>query len=287
MYVLGVFVRTVRWRLLLPDFKGPAASVRRLAELYFVSFFFNSFLPTGIGGDVVRIAEVARAVGVPTAASSVIADRAVGLVATGLLALLALPFVAGRFSLPLALITGVAAIGIPVAFWLLIQFRPRGSSAASYLPSWVRLLVGRVAEIAEALTAYPQRALVRSLAVSLVFAFTNILTYVCIGNALQVNLSLAYYALASPVITLVLLIPISFNGLGTRDFTYQALFVPVGATPQGALAMSLAYHALNLITAIVGGIIYAFMGMAEATSREDRAQQLVATDRLPRAGSEE
>jgi uncharacterized membrane protein YbhN (UPF0104 family) len=217
----------------------------------------------------------------------VIADRAVGLVATGLLALLALPFVGGRLSLPLALITGVAAIGIPVAFWLLSRFGSRGLSAASYLSAWARPLVGRVAEIAKALTAYPPRDLGRSLAVSLIFALTNILTYVCIGSTLQVNLSLAYYALVSPVITLVLLIPISFNGFGTRDFTYQALFVPAGVTPQDALAMSLAYHALNLIAAIMGGIIYILLGMAEATSKEERAQQLVAADRVLRVESKE
>ena len=98
------------------------------------------------------------------------------------------------------------------------------------------------------------------------------LTYVCIGRAFQVDLSLGYYTLVSPVITLVLLIPLSFNGLGIRDVTYQALFVPAGVAPDDALAMSLAYHALNLITAMIGGVIYALMGIAETASRDERAQ---------------
>jgi uncharacterized membrane protein YbhN (UPF0104 family) len=91
---------------------------------------------------------------------------------------------------------------------------------------------------------------------------------------LDINLSLVYYILVSPVITLVLLVPVSINGLGTRDFTYQALFVPAGVVPQDALAMSLAYHALNLVTAIIGGVMYALMGMAEAASKEERARLL-------------
>jgi glycosyltransferase 2 family protein len=272
IYVAGVFVRAVRWRFLLPRLNAPAIRIRRLAELYFVSFFFNSFLPTGIGGDVVRIAEVAPAVGLPAAASSVIADRAMGLAATSLLALFALPFVGGRLSLPLALITGASAIGVPVAFWLLTRYRSGELSEASYLPSFVHPLVRQVSEIAKALAAYTHSELGRALAVSLVFAMTNVLNYACIGAALQIDLSLVYYMLVSPVITLVLLIPISINGLGTRDLTYQALFVPVGVAPQDALAMSLAYHALNLITAVIGGAVYALMGMAEAASKEDPAQ---------------
>src|SRR5512135_3009086 len=58
IYIAGVFVRAVRWRLLLPQSNEPAIRLRRLTGLYFASFFFNSFLPTGIGGDVVRIGEI-------------------------------------------------------------------------------------------------------------------------------------------------------------------------------------------------------------------------------------
>ncbi len=269
-YVAGVFIRAVRWRLLLPQSNEPAIRLRRLVGLYFASFFFNSFLPTGIGGDVVRIGEITQAVGLPTAASSVIADRAIGLVASGLLALAVLPWLGGYLSWPLALITGVVAIGLPVGFWLLTRYTPKGTSPANRLPTFLRPVVNPVLEIAKALAAYSRRVLVRALLVSLAFALTNALTYAWIGAALNIDLPLGYYILVSPVITLILLIPVSVNGLGTRDVTYQALFVPAGVTPQAALAMSLIYHAFNLIAAIIGGIVYAFMGMVGATAGKER-----------------
>jgi uncharacterized membrane protein YbhN (UPF0104 family) len=271
MYFVGVLVRASRWRLLLPQPNGPAVRLRRLVQLYFASFFFNSFLPTGIGGDVIRITEVTRAFGLSTAASSVIADRAIGLIAAGLLALMALPWVGGNLSWPLALTTGVVAIGIPIGFWLLTRYRPTGTSPANHLPVLVRPIVNRMLEVAKALMAYPRRVLVRALVVSLAFALTNVLVYVWIGAALNIDLSLAYYILVSPIITLILLIPISVNGLGTRDVIYQALFVPVGVAPQAALAMSLIYHAFNLIAAIIGGVVYAFMGLSGTTTSGERA----------------
>ena len=271
IYFAGVFVRAIRWQILLPRLNLPAIRLSRLVELYFASFFFNSFLPTGIGGDIIRITEIAPAVGLPTAASSVIADRAIGLVASGLLALMALPWVGGSLSWPLALTTGVVAIGLPIGFWLLTRYRPTRLSLQGHLPKALRPIVNRLLEIAKALMAYPRPLLVRALLVSLAFALTNALTYACIGAALSIELPLAYNILVSPVITLVLLLPISVNGLGTRDVTYQALFVPVGVAPQAALAMSLIYHAFNLIAAIIGGVVYGLMGMAGATTSSKHA----------------
>lgn len=271
VYVLGVLVRAVRWGVLLRGLGVSRLSIGRLTALYFVSFFFNSFLPTGIGGDVVRIAEVARTAGTPAAASSVIADRAIGLVATSLLALLALPLAGTRLTPILAWVAGAAIVGPTLFFWILRWGGAKGlAPVGSALPFLRRLTNHRqVHHTTEALAAYTLPDLTLALSVSLAFAATNVLTYACIGEAVHVDLPLSYYMLVSPIITLVLLVPISFNGFGTRDVAYQALFVPVGVMSGGALAMSLCYHALNLLTAIVGGGMYALMGATETLASDD------------------
>jgi len=275
VYILGVLVRAVRWSVLLRGLGVNTPSIWKLTALYFVSFFFNSFLPTGIGGDVVRIAEVARTAGAPAAASSVIADRAVGLVATSLLALVALPLAGARLNPILAWVAGVAVVGPTVFFWILRWGGARGLAAIGSDLPLLRPLTHhpKVRQTTEALAAYTPSDLMLALIVSLVFAGTNVLTYACLGKAVHVDLPLTYYMLVSPIITLVLLVPISFNGLGTRDVAYQALFVPVGVVSASALAMSLAYHALNLLTAVAGGGVYALMGATEALARgEGKAQ---------------
>jgi len=265
VYVLGVLVRAVRWGVLLRGLGASPLSIGRLTALYFVSFFFNSFLPTGIGGDVVRIAEVARTVGMPAAASSVIADRAVGLVATSLLALVALPLAGTRLNLILAWVAGAAVVG-PTLFFLVLRWGGvRWLAAISNAAPLLRPLTDhpKLRQTTSALSAYTLRDLMLALVVSLGFSVTNVLTYVCIGEAVHVDLPLAYYMLVSPIITLILLVPISFNGIGTRDVAYQALFVPVGVLSGSALAMSLTYHVFNLLTAAAGGGVYAIMGTAE------------------------
>ena len=60
---------------------------RRLTESIWVSMFFNNFLPSNIGGDVVRIADTAPAAGSKTLAMTVIlVDRVLGLTALVIIA---------------------------------------------------------------------------------------------------------------------------------------------------------------------------------------------------------
>jgi len=279
-YLAGVLVRALRWQILLNGLGARGLRIPRLVGLYFVSFFFNSFLPTGIGGDVMRIAEAARArclpgaggcgpgetVGAARAASSVVADRAVGLVATAILALLALPFAGTGVPWPIVATAAVIALGVPAGFALVAGREAAGLAWLGRRVPWLRRLTEHrtVRETAAAFTAYRPRDLALAAGVSLLFSAINAITYACIGLALNIVLPLAYYMLASPIVTLVLLVPISFNGLGTRDGAYLLLFVPAGVTRDGALAMSLMYHAVNYVTAIAGGVVYAGMGTAES-----------------------
>ena len=68
-----------RWRRLL-DAQGFPVPLRRLTSSYLVASFFNNFLPSNIGGDVIRVRDSARLTGTNTTTSlAVIAiDRILG-----------------------------------------------------------------------------------------------------------------------------------------------------------------------------------------------------------------
>ena len=92
LMIMGTALRAVRWQVLLQalDIHVP---LRRLVQLYFIGAFFNIFLPTGLGGDAVKMAELARSTGrAPEAVGTTLVDRATGLWVLFVLALLALPF---------------------------------------------------------------------------------------------------------------------------------------------------------------------------------------------------
>ncbi len=78
-----------RWQLLLGGL-GRAASLRRLTASYLIATFFNNFLPSNIGGDIVRVRDGSRLTGSTTASLAVVGiDRILGFGALYLLAAVA------------------------------------------------------------------------------------------------------------------------------------------------------------------------------------------------------
>ena len=66
-----ILVSAWRWGLLL-NAQGLVFSFSRLTSSFLVATFFNNFLPSNIGGDVVRIADTAPAAGSKTLATTVV-----------------------------------------------------------------------------------------------------------------------------------------------------------------------------------------------------------------------
>ena len=81
LYLVHVMAATWRWYVLLHAQDIDAAPGRLFAS-YLVAIFFNNFLPSNIGGDVVRVSDTARRAGSKTLATTiVIVDRGLGLLA--------------------------------------------------------------------------------------------------------------------------------------------------------------------------------------------------------------
>src|SRR5512139_3302631 len=77
-YVAMLALATWRWQILLKAL-GVAAPLRRLTASYLVATFFNNFLPSNIGGDVVRVRDGSRITGSTAASLAVVGiDRILG-----------------------------------------------------------------------------------------------------------------------------------------------------------------------------------------------------------------
>ena len=167
MFVLGVVVRAARWQTLLVAL-GVQRPLSELSTWYFVGSFFNVVLPTGFGGDAVRVAELAQDTQrLDLAVNSVVVDRYLGL-----MVLLAMGLISGM------LIPGVAPAAVA---WVTAALFMAGLMAAVALamPWWADLaarpgLLGRVVSLlkiptlAAAVRPYDRRTLARALAISLV-----------------------------------------------------------------------------------------------------------------------
>ncbi len=257
----GMFIRTFRWRILL-NAVGAKVSASRLLYLYFVGGFFNVFLPTGLGGDVVRVLEIGPSATSEQAAGTVLVDRLAGFVALFVMALAALPFASGVLPPSLALAIGLLAGAVCLGAALLFEGRLLRRLTAR-LPGALSLASGGwLSRTYVVITACGARAIWGALGVSAVYNLSVIWASALVARAFALQVSAWYFLLFIPITVLALLVPISIGGLGVRENIYVALFGQVGLITAQATVLSLGVYSLDVVTGLVGGVLYLMIGLA-------------------------
>jgi glycosyltransferase 2 family protein len=253
IYSSGAFVRAYRWQGLL-DVLGVRLGLKRLSWLYFIGFFFNQLVPTGIGGDAMRTYMLAKdGAGGAIAVNSVLVDRAAGLyslLVMGTIALLIRPSLASAqvATLLIGLTLGITA---GTVFFLL------GARWFNFdrLPAFARnKFVKAFDKFYKSFGNYNWKSIARALIVSVGFNFLLIITNIFLAKAFGLEISIWYFFLFVPLISTSLLLP-SINGLGTRELAYVFLFGQIGVGESDAIAMSLGFYGLNIFLALIGGFL--------------------------------
>jgi len=259
-YVGMLGLATWRWRLLLETL-GVDAPLRRLTSSYLVATFFNNFLPSNIGGDVVRVRDGSRLTGSTAASLAVVGiDRILGFGALYLLA-------AGAFVLGGPVERGLAGArvvlaGLALLFLALgyVFFRPgvaRGLLAATRLDR-VPWLLEQFEAAQGAVHSY--RASVASVATafgaSLVIQSLAVWYYVSIAGALRIPLPVSAAFLMVPLCTLLQAVPISFNGWGLREGLFTLYFSQIGLPRDNGLAFSIVGAGLAVMLSLSGAVAW-------------------------------
>jgi uncharacterized protein (TIRG00374 family) len=255
----GVALRAVRWLALLRALEIDVP-LGRLVRLYYVGTFFNIFMPSGFGGDAIRIIELARySKKTPEAIGTVLVDRATGLWVLFVLGLLALPFAASSLSPQMVTGIGAVALAVVVGGWLVM-----GTRFVPWLSSRVRL-PGRdkLDRFYHAVSGCGYRALGQACAISLAFNLMNVYTNYTIARAFDVRLPLGVFVTFAPVLAMSLMLP-SVGGLGVREEAYRLLYGTVAVADTLSVAISLTtFGVQTLLPGIVGAVLYALEGAAQ------------------------
>lgn len=271
LFLTGEVVRAFRWRALLQGL-GLRPPFFLLLKLYFIGGFFNTFLPSGFGGDVIRVLELGREGDSPAALGTVLVDRMTGILSLMMLGLIVLPFAHGLVLWVRWLFLAIALGGL-VAGGLVLQ----GSVVRRLfvaLPGKLSLTgEGPVARIFAAVTGCGTRALLQALALSTLFNLLNIAVYWLCASTVGMDLNLAFYFVLVPLLSLTLIVPISVGGLGARDWVAQMLLAPTAVPDARIAAWTLSVWTVTAAAGLVGGLLYLWQGIAGLTRRMgDRGQ---------------
>src|SRR6476620_5455852 len=262
IYAVNMIASTWRWHLLL---RAQEVNLRRrwLLGSFLVASFFNNFLPSNIGGDVIRISDTARAARSRTlAATVVLMDRVLGLMALIFVAAVGAS-AAGAVhpaALPIwpiwlwaGLLAGAAAsapaVFAPVGFSRLLQ------PLTVFHPEWVGSRIDTLIEILTRFRARPG-TLARCFATAVFVQGTMVLYYFAVTYALPVNVALSDIAVIVPISFVVQMLPVSFGGFGVREATFSIYFSRIGQPIESAIAMSLIGQALIILFSLTGAAVY-------------------------------
>lgn len=264
--ILGTALRAYRWQALLLGLELPVP-IGRLIKLYFVGTFFNTFLPSGFGGDVVRVLELTQdSHRAHEATGTVLVDRLTGILVLLAMALLAVPFSLNL--IPPALVASIAALAVGglVGGWLLFQQRLLGR-VIGFIPEGLPFGAKRqVKKLYAAISGSGSKAMGQALGISLAFNILLIFLNYSIARSVGVEVSLSYFFLFVPPTSLALMVP-TVGGLGAREWAYTELWPQIGVGAAEAVAMSLLNYAVNAATGIIGGAIYAGEGLLSIIRR--------------------
>jgi uncharacterized protein (TIRG00374 family) len=265
----GVLIRAFRWQILLKAIQVEVP-LGELTAIYFIGFLFNNLLPSGLGGDAIRMLELSKHTERGSdAVTSVVVDRFLGLSSLQAIALAALLFDWRAIPAAVAYFT-VVILAVSLTFGYLLINRRLYLLLRRRVGLFRRLTgVKKISNLFESFQRYPLPALGKAYLVALLFNLSLIAMNIFLGLAVGAKASLAQYAVFVPVTSLVLLIPISFAGLGVREETYRQLFGQIGVPNEIAVAMSLLVYVFgNIFTGLIGGVVYLWRSARSAAGVE-------------------
>jgi hypothetical protein len=270
----GLFLQSLRWKLFL-DTHAIHASPLRLFRQYWVSRFFNNFLPGQAGGDASRIFYGwDKTVKKTKLTSSVIMDRVVGLLGLFLVAA-AVGFARYDFvsRVGLGLWPWCAAAGAIVVLALITMRAPTiwAQRVTRFLPS--KALRSNVAGVLRDLAVHNGQwgQLAAGVALSAGFYVVAALHAYLAFLAFGVEIDFVGILVTVPLIAMIMAVPISVNGWGVAEVVKVVLYAQLGATSVEALSVALLGRVTLSLIGGIGGVIYLLSPDRAAEPRRGRS----------------
>jgi len=254
----SVVLSTLRWQRVLAALEIPAR-LPTLLRHYLAGLFVGNFLPSTIGGDVLRVTRLSVENGEPPPTfASVVLERLSGWIVLPVMTLVAMALQpallhkgsATRVAVALAAGTLVLLAGI-----VLVAAHPRLLGRHADNPGWLRF-VGAVHLGVDRFRHHPAAA-AGVLAAGFVYQFTVVLAAWTAAEALGIDIGLTVLLAFFPVVAIAQVLPVTFSGLGVREGALVLFLHPFDVTQAQAIALGLLFYAMNLAVSLLGAPAFA------------------------------
>jgi uncharacterized membrane protein YbhN (UPF0104 family) len=253
LHLLGV----VKWRLLL-NLAGADLGFLQAVRCYYWGLFGNVFLPSLVGGDVVRAGmafTVARSRAAVVLGSLI--DRTedvLGLGAVAAAGVLLLPRSLDPQSRKVFWALG-AALGVAGVVCLAALF----AMPVRRFPFKVRRMLVKLRRAGRSVADRPVRVLL-CLGLGVVLQLCQVGINFWLGVACGMHVAFGVWLFAWPLAKLSALLPVTQGGIGVREAALVGLLLPFGAPPVLSAAAGVVFEAITTIGGLIAGIIAILAG---------------------------
>jgi uncharacterized membrane protein YbhN (UPF0104 family) len=250
---VSVVLSTLRWQRVLIALELPAR-LRTLLGHYLAGLFVGNFLPSTIGGDVLRVTRLSAENGAPPPTfASVVLERLSGWIVLPLMTLTTMALhptllhkgTATRLAVALSVGTLVLLAGI-----VLVAAHPRLLGRHADNPGWLRF-VGAVHLGVDRFRRHPAAA-AGVLGAGFVYQLTVVIAAWTAARALGIDVGLTVLLAFFPAVAIAQVLPVTFSGLGVREGALVLFLHPFDVTQGQAIALGLLFYAMNLAVSLLG-----------------------------------
>jgi len=257
-YKAALLIGSRRWQLLMKTHNMQVSYPVALG-LNYLGCFFNNFMLSLTGGDIVKAYYASKMTSSKKAeaATIVFLDRLIGFSGLLILGVAGVLFGAGNERMHSAMII---VCGVILIFVVLGFFAFNKNFARKLGKYFMGRKVGEtLRKVYNAVYFYKssKSMLVRALVFSVIVWTLLILVNFQLARGLGMELRAGYFFAFIPVINIISSIPITIAGWGLREQMYKQFFCPVGVDGEIAVSLSIAYALIMLLWSLVGGVLYA------------------------------
>jgi uncharacterized membrane protein YbhN (UPF0104 family) len=258
----GIVASAMRWQAVLAGLDRHVRA-RTLVHHYLAGLFVGNFLPSTIGGDVLRVRRLAVETGAGADAfASVVLERLTGMLVLPVITLFALAINPGlrNEGTPsvVAFTMSVTALALLVVILWLVS-HPSVGGRLTGSGKWQEF-AGAVHLGAARFRRHP-RAAVGVLLAAFGYQLLVVLAAFCAARAVDLDqLGITACLAFIPAVAMAQTLPISLGGLGIREGALVLFLHPLGVSNGRAIAIGLLVYGLNLLVSLLGAPSFALGG---------------------------
>lgn len=260
LFLLTLPVSSLKLHLILRQ-AGLESALTDVTKIYFIAHFFNNFIPTSVGGDLVKIQQLSNGCQNPrgTTSAAVALERLTGiivLVTVGLVTVLIAPGLYGDMGLGFinqGKFWGGLVIAVLLVSFLINQYVNQSNNCKTSTESlgWNDYL-----DKITGLRRINFTNLVLILILSIGFHLLRAVVFVTLASSLGENLALLQALAMLPVVALISFIPLSVGGIGLKEGVITFCLTGLGFAPETGLTVALSLRLYSVLASLAGGGFY-------------------------------